>query len=206
MKKKPGQHQHHGNPQSGTSSQDPERSTPLTRMDKQVGHFPNWQKQISRRTNRPALSRSLSSQSTYSTGKMAPASQRLLHRAKKEDWTPVDQLIEAGPTPQESGQSRTLCHGSRWPCSRGARPVSFGAQPVMPILIRVRMTTRSGRQTRPGDREREKRKERTQRKSVVFRSHFEQDSRVRTGLRVRIFCSVFKGYQQVVKVGVHGFQ
>jgi hypothetical protein len=68
MKKKPGLHRHHGNFQSRTSSPDPERSTPQTRMNKQAGHFPNRQKQIPRRTNRPALSRPLSSLSTYSTG------------------------------------------------------------------------------------------------------------------------------------------
>lgn len=161
MKKKPGRHRHHGNPQSRTSIPDPERSTLWPRMDKQAGHFPNRQKQIPRRTNRPALSRSLFSIHLFHWDRWRrPVNGHFTGQRKKSGCRSISPARQAqlrrsqhSPGPYDTGHIR---HASQEP-SQSVSEV----RPVMAILIRVRMTARSGRQTRPGDREREKRKERT---------------------------------------------
>jgi hypothetical protein len=162
MKKKPGQHRHHGNPQSRTSNPDPERSTP-TEPHGQASRPLSQPAEANPPANEPPRPFPASLFSIYLfhwDRWRRPVNGHFTGQRKKSRCRSISPARQAqlrrsqhSPGPYDTGHIR---HARQEP----SQSVS-GTRPVMAILIRVRMTARSRSQTRPGDREREKRKERT---------------------------------------------
>jgi hypothetical protein len=200
MKKKPGPHQHHGNRQSGTSSQDRNAAPHGPAWTSKSGTFLTGRSKSSGERTAPPSPVSLFSIHLFHwNGWRRPVNGHFTGQRKKSRRRSISPARQAQLSRSQDSHG-PYDTGHIGPARLEPSQSVSEARPVMAILIRVRMTARSRSQTRPGDREREKRKEKTKRKSVVFRSHFEQGNRGRARLRVRIFCSVLQGFDQPIQI------